>query len=315
MFTSKRLPCVVLAMALFGLLRADDCGPGTVALVVQDAPVMSAQHQTRQLFANAVESVTVDAPLGKLGTATLFGALVSQLDGTGGVQGWSILLYPEGDLMITAGSTDGTAAAPAPEGLFRNGFERTFLNPLGRCSAALASAVVPSFTEQVTLLPHGTSTVLRFDVEATVPQGFSEIHGAVTWLDELCRACRGVACASGYLSIVTVDGDSRNFCDRQGASITFREIRFRRGDSNADGKVDISDAVRIFMHLFLGAAEPACLDSADTNDDGWVDISDGILILKDFFRPGTAISAPGPLDCGVDPTGDALSCAGYSVCD
>jgi hypothetical protein len=274
--------------------------------VVQDAPVTSAQHQTPQLFANAVESVTVDAPLGKLGTATLFGALVSQLDGTGGVQGWSILLYPEGDLMITAGSTDGTAAAPAPEGLSRNGFNRTFLTPLRRGAATLVSAVVPSFTEQATLLTHGTSTVLRFDVEATVTQGSAEIQGAVTWLEYG---------NDGYQSIVTVDGDSRNFCDRQGASITFREIRFRRGDSNADGKVDISDAVRIFMHLFLGAAEPACLDSADTNDDGWVDISDGILILKDFFRPGTAISAPGPLDCGIDPTGDGLGCAGYSACD
>ena len=89
----------------------------------------------------------------------------------------------------------------------------------------------------------------------------------------------------------------------------------RRGDVNADARVDISDGIRTFMYLFLGAPAPSCLDTADTNDSGRVDISDGLLILNDFFGPGTRISAPGPFDCGPDPTPDELGCASHPPCE
>jgi hypothetical protein len=90
---------------------------------------------------------------------------------------------------------------------------------------------------------------------------------------------------------------------------------FRRGDSNADGRVDISDAIRTFMYLFLGAAAPQCLDAADANDDGRLGLTDGIVILLDFFRPGTGIPAPGPFACGGDPSPDALGCRSYPPCE
>jgi hypothetical protein len=54
---------------------------------------------------------------------------------------------------------------------------------------------------------------------------------------------------------------------------------FRRGDSNADGSFDLSDAVGILGHLFLGGGEPACMAAADVDDDGKVDISDPIRLL------------------------------------
>ena len=99
--------------------------------------------------------------------------------------------------------------------------------------------------------------------------------------------------------------------------MTFLEIArgsILRGDSNSDGRVDISDAIRVFMWLFLGAAEPACVDAADSNDDGNVDLSDGVVILNDFFRPGTEIPPPGPFECGQDPTVDLLTCRSYPPC-
>jgi hypothetical protein len=116
---------------------------------------------------------------------------------------------------------------------------------------------------------------------------------------------------------MTVAGETRTFCERRGATVTFVETAptFRRGDSNSDGRVDISDAIRIFMYLFLGGAEPTCFDAADTNDDGRADLSDGVRILLDFFLPGTAISAPGPFECGPDPTGDSLGCGAQAPCD
>ncbi|MEM7233349.1 MAG: hypothetical protein AAF517_14320, partial [Planctomycetota bacterium] len=71
---------------------------------------------------------------------------------------------------------------------------------------------------------------------------------------------------------------------------------------------------RSFMHLFLGAEAPNCIDAMDANDDGRADLSDGVLVLQDFFRVGTAIADPGPFRCGIDPSRDELSCDSYSRC-
>jgi hypothetical protein len=85
---------------------------------------------------------------------------------------------------------------------------------------------------------------------------------------------------------------------------------FRRGNTNGDGALDISDAIAVFSYLFLGGAEPPCLDAADSNDDGVVDISDGVFLLSHLFQGGPEPPAPsGEGACGgPDPTPDALGC-------
>jgi Zn-dependent metalloprotease len=88
---------------------------------------------------------------------------------------------------------------------------------------------------------------------------------------------------------------------------------FRRGDSNADGKVDISDALRTLAFLFLGTADPDCKDAADANDDNRLDVSDGIFTLTFLFLGGTSLPDPGAQDCGQDPT-DSIGCATYTSC-
>jgi hypothetical protein len=113
--------------------------------------------------------------------------------------------------------------------------------------------------------------------------------------------------------VITWKGDSRG-ASIEDHSIRLVPARFVRGDANSDGKVDISDAIRGFVFLFLGASPPLCLDTDDANDDGSVDITDGIHILNDFFREGTGIPAPGPFECGIDPTRDAISCGSYPHC-
>ncbi|HLU46486.1 MAG TPA: hypothetical protein VK116_00330 [Planctomycetota bacterium] len=84
-------------------------------------------------------------------------------------------------------------------------------------------------------------------------------------------------------------------------------ILFRRGDSNRDGAVDLSDAVRILLGLFRGDTLP-CEDAADVDDDGALSITDAIRLLDWLFRGGSTPAEPaaGP---GVDPTEDSLSCA------
>src|SRR6266508_4172226 len=63
---------------------------------------------------------------------------------------------------------------------------------------------------------------------------------------------------------------------------------FLRGDSNADGAVDLSDAVFTLAFLFSGGSAPACREASDANDDGATDLSDPIYTLSFLFLGGPA---------------------------
>ncbi len=89
---------------------------------------------------------------------------------------------------------------------------------------------------------------------------------------------------------------------------------FVRGDVDGDGVLGLTDAVRLFGHLFLGDPVPPCLDAADANDSGTADISDGIYDLGFLFLGTPQPPAPFP-ECGTDPTEDALDCASFPPCD
>ena len=91
------------------------------------------------------------------------------------------------------------------------------------------------------------------------------------------------------------------------------ENTFVRADVNSDGGVDLSDAISILGHLFLGEGDPSCMDAADTNDDGQVDITDAVFLLGSIFLGEGRIPEPNP-QCGVDPSEDELVC-GSSRCD
>lgn len=80
---------------------------------------------------------------------------------------------------------------------------------------------------------------------------------------------------------------------------------FKKGDSNSDGTIDISDALNTLSFLFLGQGKMPCFDAADANDDGAVDISDAVSTLSFLFLGGKEIPAPYP-SCGPDPTVDSL---------
>lgn len=91
-----------------------------------------------------------------------------------------------------------------------------------------------------------------------------------------------------------------------------QETAFLRGDSNADGIVDISDAVAILFHLFM-AVPISCRKAADTNDDGAADISDAVHLLGYLFLGGKAPDRPSGT-CGSDPTPDELTCDSFAGC-
>jgi len=90
--------------------------------------------------------------------------------------------------------------------------------------------------------------------------------------------------------------------------------RFRRGDSNASGGLNITDGVFVLNYLFLGGQEPLCLDAADSDDNGNLNISDGVRILNFLFLGGAAPPAPGAQSCGEDPVEDELNACVYEAC-
>ena len=67
------------------------------------------------------------------------------------------------------------------------------------------------------------------------------------------------------------------------------EPRFQRGDCNADGSVNISDATCALNWLFAGAPEPGCLASLNANGDGEVNITDPVWLLSFLFAGGPAL--------------------------
>jgi len=88
---------------------------------------------------------------------------------------------------------------------------------------------------------------------------------------------------------------------------------FTRGDANADGFTDISDAIFILSFLFLGTEEVPCEQAANTNDEGVVEISDAVFLLNYLFLGGKAPNEPFQ-SCGVDPMPDGLTCKSFAEC-
>ena len=85
---------------------------------------------------------------------------------------------------------------------------------------------------------------------------------------------------------------------------------FSRGDCNADGIADISDAVAVLNLLFSNSTPVPCGRACDANDDGTVNIADPVNILAYLF--GGADPLPSPfMNCGVDTTIDELDCLNF----
>lgn len=88
---------------------------------------------------------------------------------------------------------------------------------------------------------------------------------------------------------------------------------FRRGYTNDDNDLDVSDAIFALNYLFLGSAAPHCHSSLDVNDDATINIADPVYLILYLFYDG----APplGPFDeCGHDPTPDELGCESSAPC-
>ena len=90
---------------------------------------------------------------------------------------------------------------------------------------------------------------------------------------------------------------------------------FRRGDSNGDGRLNISDVSFTLSWLFRGGRAPPCLASVDSNANGRINIADATYALNWFFHGGP--QPQGPLECDFSPleTDEALGCEANACFD
>jgi len=151
---------------------------------------------------------------------------------------------------------------------------------------------------------------VRFEVASRSgmwPDGFAPVDRVIELRSE---------CGSLRSGVVFVDGREVPFAEEAAAvlHVVPHCPEFRRGDSNADGDVDIADAINLLTWLYASEGrEPPCMDAADANDDGIVDIGDPITILSRLYGNGPPF--PEPADaCGRDPTEDDLDCPSFPPC-
>jgi hypothetical protein len=105
---------------------------------------------------------------------------------------------------------------------------------------------------------------------------------ASSWLDT------GLANGTRYCYTVRAVGTDGETEDSAAACATPQKPaagRWKRCDTNADGKNDLSDAVLILNFLFVGVSKPpACLEALNCNGDGKLDLTDAILDLGWLFQ-------------------------------
>jgi hypothetical protein len=109
------------------------------------------------------------------------------------------------------------------------------------------------------------------------------------------------------LAVGTTGIKVRNLDNQDSNLVEFTVLpTFLRGDGNLDGQLDLSDALKVLLHLFTGVPA-SCLDALDGDDSGTLDTTDAIRILGYLFQDGPPPAAPFP-DRGLDATDDPLDC-------
>jgi hypothetical protein len=210
-------------------------------------------------------------------------------------QGWSFGIAAEAD-RVSVALREATLAGIAAYWTSIRGFSRVGPDAAGN----IGTAALLNLTKPVTI--SGSQTVVSGKVRVTAPAG-AEGEGTLTLRISTWQAAPGVTVP---VEVVT---SGKSFApDVLPLRAHFRiQPGFVRGDSDQDGIVGITDAIRTLEWLFRGGRPPACADAADDNDDGRLDIADPAFTLNCLFVAACRQEPPG---CVADTTADALACAG-----
>jgi hypothetical protein len=79
-------------------------------------------------------------------------------------------------------------------------------------------------------------------------------------------------------------------------------VKFKRGDADGNGTVELTDVINILGFLFLGNPRKLpCWDASDGDDSGVLDVTDAIVSLGwQFLGKPRDLASPGALSCGPD---------------
>jgi hypothetical protein len=109
--------------------------------------------------------------------------------------------------------------------------------------------------------------------------------------------------------VVGVVGDDKSFPATVVAATVDSNGIFKRGDSNRDDAVNLSDVVTTLEFLFGGGTPLPCDDAADADDNGGIALTDAVLTLNHLYRGLASLPSPGTQIAWFDPTADQLGCA------
>ena len=132
----------------------------------------------------------------------------------------------------------------------------------------------------------------RYVFEIRAVPGASEASGEVTAGEGRTSWTPALSIEAGreYLwSVRAVDGSWTG--PTAGAAF---QLPFLRGDTNGDGRANVSNAVGILTHLFLGGPAPRPIAAGDMNDDRMVRLGDAVHLLSNLFLGSPDIPPPYP---------------------
>jgi len=116
----------------------------------------------------------------------------------------------------------------------------------------------------------------------------------------------------GWVNILSYKGETPTHPELTAGTLTVNAVatknKFKRGNCNGDasagdGSIDLSDAVFLLGHLFLGGETPPCKAACDADSSASLDLTDAIFILGNLFLGGPPPIAPFP-NCDEAPIDD-----------
>jgi hypothetical protein len=172
------------------------------------------------------------------------------------------------------------------------------------------SGVFLNLQKKQVLQPEGTLRIARVTVKATIPAEGTAAPVRFRYVSGLVNEdWHGI---DNYV----IHGDTSFIPLLEDAAVSLVPVPlpFIRGDANADGQVDISDALDILDELFVAGTGFPCRTAADASADGRVDVTDAIFVLGFLFLDTVKMAAPYP-ECGTAPGPTLRDCPpGASGC-
>ena len=187
-----------------------------------------------------------------------------------------------------AGHADGWMSEPYFESV------RVADDHVGRILDAIAASEFADSTYVLLTSDHGGEGRSHFQfIDSVIQIPFFAVGPGVPVGTVRHRVVGTHDCAPTVLELLDVDVPGA----MEGESLA-RVLRgdypvYRRGDATVNGRVDLSDAIQILSHLFLGFSQ-LCLAAEDVDSDGDLSIVDAIRLLSFLFLGGEA--PPEPFD-------------------